>query len=398
MKKDEWIRDFVSFIYGKNENEFLAEGFCTDKTKNIIEKAITEMHKLGMYDYKDVFDIKKRFKRLSWLSDDFFSNILIHLRRTVYRKVEKRSVGACLVIAKKGSAFHSEELNTVFNKSVIQIEEVTTNDRLDKLDNLGKRYYELANSETFIFVYTEDANFQGIYYYKNSETLSQYDKLKKLTQSNAEIFALFVESDKNCIRMFFYGKHIADYYLKESTGQWYLRFVEDIENYIRILKLNDKASTYLSSVILRLSYEKTGAILAFTKEKLKKTDDYKNSDININPMYFGRENCSSQIFEFAMKDGAVLLHLMPNGDENDAMIYETSAILSQTDTPKVKACKSEKKQESFGSRHNAARSLASKYKDAAVFVISENRGISFFYDGKELMLKDEILEGHEKYI
>ncbi|MDR0310954.1 MAG: hypothetical protein LBJ21_05155, partial [Acidobacteriota bacterium] len=218
MSDKKWIEGLVSTIYDKNKGDFTADDWETGAAKNIIAKTVLGLNEYPLSIYKAIFEIKSRYKDISWLSDDSFSSLLIHLRNIVYSKIESHALSACIVVAKTQSAFLKKKLAENFSKSVVVIRDIhkkeTGKDNVVSAAHLKtlSKYYTLANPRTSIFVYSDKKKFLGMFDIKKSKTENQmlpYDKMAEFT-ADCNAFVLLTEENRNCIRMFFCGRHIAD--------------------------------------------------------------------------------------------------------------------------------------------------------------------------------------------
>jgi len=390
----QWIKSLALLVYENCKDAFDSEKCSAEATKNIIEKTIIGLKEYPINVYRIIFAVKSRCPEIAWLPDIFFTDLLAHLRDIANKKIENQSLNVCVLVAKEHSAFLKSQLAVNFIKSMFVIEDACQSGQNNDIVNFARlkilsRYYPLSNQKTSVFVYSDQRKFVGMYDIKkngNEQPLT-YEKMAGFT-TDGETFVLFSEENKNCVRMFSGGKHVADYFLSETTGNWVLRFSEDIENFLKPLNLCSVTQNCLISDIINLSYKRIGAMLVFTNEPLVNGKDYKDSGVRFNKKIFlGEENCKNHLFEAASMDGAVLLKLENSAKAaKKAQIYKFGAILST-------GSKHSKKCDDFnmGARHKTAACFSYSHKEALIVVISENRGISVFAGGEPLLFKDTVV-------
>jgi len=313
-----------------------------------------------------------------------FEQIISHLKKVNYRKIEKHSMGACFVICKadyieqckaKYDEFH---VNTkLFNSTkIIKFDE--------KLSLEIGLLYKTIHPFAAFFLFSSTGEFHGVYNLIRSHTESLSTKtIAELT--NEKAVAFLTQGGTESIRIFSERSLLADYYLSGGDGDWRFRLLSDVKKCISFTKINGNTLIdYICNFIFELSFNRIGALLVFSKNEFKSNDSQDHNTLK--NAYFTDINIET-LKTWASVDGAVISfldgkiqrygQLLPFNEKTKLLEYMTGLI------------KSHQK----GSRHTGAAKYSLEHPEDCIIIVSENRGISILYKeygDHPLMWDDEI--------
>jgi len=332
---------------------------------------------------------------LGSISKDVLKRVLEHLRSVAYRKVENHNIGASILIVPDQSSI--EGVSTVIPKYPMSFD-LASADIENELEYLSLSYKGI-NPKSAMFVYDNELKFIGLYLFRDDS--ENFEKGVQTIGRTIPQSILFTSvGGAYSIRMYRSMKMVADYYHSESKGIWRFRCIKEVRKACDQILLKSSLKPELIDKILEisldLSYDKNGAmIVVCDDENLEsKLTDGKRAIGNIGYSNINSLN-NNQIRDYATMDGAIVLAV-------DGTIREIGVILPVDEIIDDAACAYRDKYEQWcewkvelakkqkGSRHTTAVKFSLQHADACVFVVSENRGISIFYDGKAVLWDDEI--------
>jgi len=217
------------------------------------------------------------------------------------------------------------------------------------------------------------------------DTQKQADK-KAVTEKSDTIairkyphcLAFFLDRDNGSILVYLKGKIAYEYYLSETEGRWRIRAYDDLLQMVTNRR-NFNASQKLSieqifNVIWWLSYKKIGTMLVMTDtinaDRMRNEKSSSRAGRKISrPIGFLMDK--GLIYDLATLDGAILI-------DYDGMVHYAGVQFNYQKSPRSETlCEVVANK---GTRHNQAAYIAAEESQTLVFVVSENRGISVFYD------------------
>lgn len=331
-------------------------------------------------------EIINRFN-LTWLSNEtFFDNLIYHIMNVAHRKIENHSIGVCIAIFGQkltlGNLHQLYEIQAQIPQN--NVEKIVDFDFLESVVSLSyKSIYPL----TAYHAYLHDGKYMGVIKLTSNSDVKSIEKIKEITKSYAKSVFLLSEKNQKCIRIFHAGELAADYYLSENSGNWKLRFYNELKERIRETKIGEDVQKPLSDFIMELSYRKIGAMFVLADDVLLNNDSIAK-EITGSIKFTAETSIIGMVpelfYDLAMLDGAVLI------SKNNGIIKKAGVILSVNvneeldDYWESKISKAQK-----GTRHKSAIHFSIAHPEACVVVISENRGISILHKGRALLWNDE---------
>lgn len=338
------------------------------------------------------------FGHQKYIDKKSLEKIFKHFRSVVHRKVESHNIGASILVVQDKNTINNE-YNTHFTRYPM-----TFNLPSESADN-DLEYLSLAykgiNPKSAMFVYDKQLNFIDIYFIRTGST-SFLDGIKNIGKYIDESVLFTCAGGTEPIRIYQRGEMVADYYQSESEGIWRFRCINDIKKACEKVYENEnfdrKTIEKVLEISLELSFQQTGAMIVICDDndiELKLRDGKRaignvvSSNINDSEV--------NLICDYAAMDGAIVL-------KSNGVIREIGTILPVEDITNDRNSKyfdkyeqweywkSELSKKQKGSRHTTAIKFSLQHKNACIFVISENRGISIFYDGQAILWDDEFLD------
>lgn len=315
------------------------------------------------------------------LDEERLSVILAHLASVIHRKIESKAMKVLFLISKNHCV---DELHRTFPEYPMQRwmsnyikKEVIIPDTLEKIS----LSYMSVNPYIASYLFSSDGFFHGIRQLTNSDENEGISILNERMTGRDEFIAFLAEGKKQCIRIYYKGKLVSDYYLSESNGQWRLRFLNDFNDILKQTCIKTDICDVVCNIIFDLSYRKIGSMLIFNAEKLDEDKDLDKEFEYLKGATIQGERLSI-IRDWASLDGAILMK--KTGD-----IFSVGKILNEYGENQLNGeWKDRITNSQKGARHTVAAAVASTYPEACVVIISENRGISVLYNGKPLVWND----------
>jgi DNA integrity scanning protein DisA with diadenylate cyclase activity len=323
-----------------------------------------------------------------WLTQDTLDKVIDHLTKIVHRRIEKKQLGCCLIV---GETKETELLcsNGGYDNYIIFNNEQANLDKHNFATyplEVAAESYSIIYPSSGAFVWDESLKFKGV---KALGLLSTNEDepenaLMKLTNDHPKTFAFLLERGHNSILIYHDGQLKYEYYLSDYDGGWHIRSKEEmlkaIKTALRISTMRDtKAKVYerVFDTVWWMSYKKIGTMIVIVHpDKIKLLKDNSEEGRSINKPFKMLKN-SNMIYDLAMVDGAILM------DEEDMVHY--GGLHFKYSSPLEKDMT--KRLENKGTRHHqAGHIVCSDSEDAAVFTVSENRGIGVFYKKKIILL------------
>lgn len=321
------------------------------------------------------------------LDQERLSVIFAHLSSVVHRKIESNAMKVLFLITKNDclDEFYRRYKEYPMQRWMSNFikKEAIISDILEKLS----LSYKAINPYTAFYHFSSDGSFHGIRQLTDRDEDDGISILKQQMLGRDEFIAFLAEGRKQCIRIFYRGNMVGDYYLSESKGQWKLRIVNEFIDILKGTCVKAEICELVCNIIFDLSYRKIGSMLIFSDNELNEDKDSDKEYEYLTGATIQGERLS-MIRDWASLDGAILV-------KSTGKIYSVGKILNNYGEKQLASEWKERIANSQkGARHTVAAAVASTHHDACILVISENRGISVLYKGKPLVWDDQI----EKYI
>ncbi|MBQ4078463.1 diadenylate cyclase, partial [bacterium] len=315
--------------------------------------------------------------------------IIRHLRDVCSQKREKHSMSANFIIFSEKCDIAQKARKSIRQESceLNRDSEITFNK--EQRQELYKAY-RLVNSTRSFFAFKKYMVADRVIY--KYEGLFDFSKDKMLIDEQMleicydfETVGFSVEEGKNCIRVYHNATHLFDYYLNESSGDWKLRSRGEIERFVQEF-LKGRMVEQFASTIIDLAYKGIGSMIIITDSIEKFEKDKKSSQIvNIK---LTEELLKGQFFDFASDDGAVVIN---RESEKDLKLYSYGVFINPI-------CDLDEEYNKYiqqthsGTRHEKAARYACENPNDYVFIISDNKTISFLH-GKEIIFwRDKLIK------
>jgi DNA integrity scanning protein DisA with diadenylate cyclase activity len=373
-----WFQDFMQI--------------CNKDTQDIVRQpAISSVPYKYNITEKIFEDCFPEGDKESWIKEDEFERVIEHLTKIVHRKIEKKKVGCCLIVC------NSQDINHLCQKSGLKDyiifdnnsqTIVNYNSSENPLNSVAENYSMILPTSG-AFVWDETLNFKGVKGLNNitlERGTSLNNDLDVITKTYSNSFAFLLERGKNSILIYHNGSLKYEYYLSDYDGSWktrsYASLLEVIKKALNINKVNNIASTIIDKVfdiIWWLSYKKIGTMIVVTdsgkdNEKINKMKRMAEHGRYINQPI--DDLLPNMIYDLAMVDGAILMDF--EGTVHwGGLKFTYQNELSQELDAELK---------NKGTRHSQAGHIATGENDTLVFTVSENRGITVFYESNIIFI------------
>lgn len=368
--------------------------FENDEVSSLIEKSIgftiDEMRRIPynirclLFEIENI-DRKTNQNFFEAIEYDFVGIIIRHLRDVGAQKRESHSMGANFIVFSEKANIGRRSRDTLIENSCnINKEEeiVFSNVQRQHL----YRAYRIVNPARSFFAFKKYKKsdktiykFEGVYDFIDAEKSLD---VKMLSLCNdAETVGFSMEPDNNCIKVYHNYRCFFDYYINESSGDWRCRFRSELESFVR--KFHDgNLGDALVSALIELSYSRCGSMIIITDSdpQFNDGDVYKELKTPLTV-----DLLKEQFLDFAKDDGAVIIRrhnsknlvldsigVMINPKQNLDLRYEE--LIKNTHS---------------GSRHEKAARHACENPNDYVFVISENKTISFLHGTEYIFWRDK---------
>ena len=351
-------------------------------------KAIPYNIRFLLYEIENI-DKKLNQHFFETIDYDFVGAIIRHLRDVCSQKREKHSMSANFIIFSEKCDIAQKARKSIRQESceLNRDSEITFNK--EQRQELYKAY-RLVNSTRSFFAFKKYMVADRVIY--KYEGLFDFSKDKMLIDEQMleicydfETVGFSVEEGKNCIRVYHNATHLFDYYLNESSGDWKLRSRGEIERFVQEF-LKGRMVEQFASTIIDLAYKGIGSMIIITDSIEKFEKDKKSSQIvNIK---LTEELLKGQFFDFASDDGAVVIN---RESEKDLKLYSYGVFINPI-------CDLDEEYNKYiqqthsGTRHEKAARYACENPNDYVFIISDNKTISFLH-GKEIIFwRDKLIK------
>jgi DNA integrity scanning protein DisA with diadenylate cyclase activity len=251
-----------------------------------------------------------------------------------------------------------------------------------------------------MFVYDKELKFIGVYFIRDGSNNFE-EGVKNIGNAISSSILFTSIGGTYSVRMYRSGGMVADYYHSESKGIWRFRCIKEVKDACKQICTGgnlekEKNIEKIIEIIFELSFDKTGAMIVICddEELETKLKDGKRATGNIELSNINTLS-NNQIKDYAAMDGAIVL-------SSDGTIREIGTILPIDDITNDNNCRYHTKYEQWcnwkaelskkqkGARHTTAIKFSLQHEDACVFIVSENRGISIFNNGKAILWDDGI--------
>lgn len=338
-------------------------------------------------------------------------SIITHLFKDMNKKVEKRGVGCCIILAKEP------------DKLLQRLQEFPLIDG----DSIGiaypyegsiDKYHDAVNPLFGGYLLAEDGVFRAIVRFTRRQGKKDTLSPEEITSDVQDVICFLLKRESKKIHVYESGKRVADVFTSEYSSEWVLRFPDQIKQRIReFAPSNNRAIDMIADVCLALSNSNYGGIFVFgPREELKDALANKLEPRESNIKYRKGEQDVTKVgegilIELAKIDGATFIDYdgtiveinfviglkkekeeekePPKLDEALADTATTSekdlAPLTEGDpTPDVEKTIHLRKR---GARHNAGMDVSRACPESLVIIVSENGGISLIRNGVPLELE-----------
>lgn len=322
---------------------------------------------------KVVDEIRENLE-LKWIDRKFFLAIVRLLRRIMFKKEEKRTLGCSVIITNKNTP----------HRLVSQLDDYPLID----LGVTPMKNYSYDELDTFIDVVDP---LSGSFVFDNEGTLHRIVSLKFKNEAGLlksgfdvihaidsiieppSVFILLQRGSRNIV-IYKNGKRSAELYLDERTGEWKGRSVELIRETIRNnSEINPDALEIVLETALGASQQKIGALLILGDLSKEKFEFKKTCQISFSSRTSITDVGTPTLLEFAKLDGAIII-------DDSGLIKRVCTTINPerpVDTLKIFLDR--------GARHKAAEKICRVEPEALVLVISENGGISILKDKEGIL-------------
>jgi hypothetical protein len=309
---------------------------------------------------------------LNWIDRTFFSAILRHFARIIFKKEEKRIMGSSVFIA--GNTNGAQPIaHPLENYPGIDI---VPNGIIFPYYNLDS-YLDMVDPLNGAFIFDEKGAFQRIvsltHRKEGGDSVSAYEVICEITSKTPRSIFILLPRDKRNILFYMDGKKVSELYFAERNGEWNFRSVSHIWD---ILKTNSGIDHDVLNIILETSLElssrRLGGLIVLGNLP-KDTLSYEQSHTPFRTFTDVREIGASRLIDFVKLDGATII------DISGRVKYVNTILRPIQDPGKLEIF------EDRGGRHKIGEEVCKLAPEALVIIISENGGISILKNKKDLI-------------
>lgn len=366
-------------------------------------KGIIEKHKINESVIREIITTSlepvQEFSRALWrlynatcqncpnifsiLDAKLFLRIIKHIRNIVYQKIENRNVGISIIVFSNST----EVDGRFYDVQPISIDRYTktkdTKKFFEDQQNKLKRAYKGVDSKKAFFAFSYDkANetliFKGIRTFDSS--------FEDVCRNNAVGFN--VSEGVPCIRIYHQHRHILDYIISESTGDWVIRIKDAIRDIIekQIDGLHTTDLEILTQIVMQLSYLRIGAMLIITKSPEKFRDKIESHKLLRDDALLEDYFRNGLIYQYAAADGAVVIQFSVGAR---LRLCNNGVVLNPQGKGYSKEYDNLISKSNCGTRHEKAARHSCENPDDCLFVVSENRSISILHGPNPIYWRDD---------
>jgi hypothetical protein len=311
--------------------------------------------------------------QLAWIDRKFFSAILHHFSRIIFKKEEKRIMGSSVLIMEETNA----TLPIAFPFDNYPGIDVGPSEIVYPYHNLDS-LLDIIDPLRGTFVFNGKGDFKRVVTLecenKRGNGFSGYDAICTITKKPPR--SLFILLPRDTRNIFFYkdGEKIAELYMAERLGEWKFRSIE----YIRDILFNHSEiddTNVLEMVLdasLELSSRRLGGLIVLGKLS-KDTFTFQQGLTYIRGLTPLENIGSSRLVDFIKLDGATII------DSSGRLIRTNSIIRPLRDPGNLEIFRDR------GGRHKIGEEICRLAPHALVIIISENGGISILKNKKDLI-------------
>ncbi|MDR2720650.1 MAG: diadenylate cyclase [Nitrososphaerota archaeon] len=359
---------------------------------NIREKIDSSDDDLRNKNYNRFYELLA----LKWDNKNFFGTILTHLKAIINKKIENKHMDACFVVYPKdeardivaGAQYITYPLQPRFYEGInaVPFSFNSENPRLVNTEALKdiSLLYRIIHPFTAFCLFASDGTFYGVCGLRlNKKVVPYTDNICDVPEAQKAMIFLAQGKEKS-IQLYLNRSLIADYYLTESDGDWRFRLLSKYEKVLVTTGITEETAKYVCELIFELSHKRIGSLLIFSDEPnfgLTNLDEHKKMPGNT----IIKQQNNVVILGWASMDGAVLCTksgqvkyvgiIIADGDKKADLTPHINMLINR---------------DQKGSRHVTAASYSKLHKSACVVAISQNMGISIFYDGEVKVWNDLI--------
>lgn len=387
--KEQLKETFLNNLKGVIGNDKMVN----DTVSKVIDYIIPTLRDVPISTRGFLYELKKKYRDIfENFDEEIFIRIVRHMRMVGEQKREKKRIGVNFVYFTNDNArrrFVEDPLEgrlALENPSYkIKLENLLNNEKTTTL----KRTYRFINPKTSFYACNKD-EILGIYKFNENGNDDVFANMVTIT-NNGRALGFSIEGGSSCIRIFFNGQHIADYFVSEQVGRWICHYPKDLDKLFLEIPINDNDRAELVKKVIDLAYLRKGAIIVLTNENNK--DSLKSSqsieldgDVTVSDISNNIFNC------YAENDGATIFKL----DGHHAYLLRFGVIL-QPSGSLIEDYSNLIKNSVSGARHEKAALYACNNPNDYVIVVSENRSISYLHGANPIYWKDEFYVDVDEY-
>ena len=307
---------------------------------------------------------------LDWIGKGLLKKLIGHLFMDVSKKVEKRTVGCCVIVAEEPRKVPNQRLYPLlYPKRDIAYPYGNVDPYHDAIDPLLGGFLIDKNGD-FDSIVRFSANGDGSAHPKN------------VTKGYNRCISLFLGRGAKTIQVYQSDQTVANIFISEYSGEWVVRFNSEVKDAMKKCIPPDVPNDVLdqvAEVCLKLANSNSGAIFVFgprreldiaLEHKLLKKDtkiDY------VFPATIDRVGLDV-LHELAKLDGATFIDYQGN-------ILRTNFVILSKEPPQPATDDSTADVLQRGARHTAGVVASIICEESLVIVISENGGITLLQNG-----------------
>jgi hypothetical protein len=301
---------------------------------------------------------------IDWISDSKLSELLLHLKKVPFYRIETRKVSACVVVVHEGS-------KDAAITAIKGLPPYFDQEKILELSHLFKIYDAMNIDNASLVILDQNLRLLDL-----RTSVDKSAEIPRFINANDRSVVFTVMPEHPIIQIHHKGEIRGELYLWERTGEWNFRHYDSIRGDIASRAFDPKEIDHRKDILKRvfalaigLSNHGFGGIIVWgPHHKLK----LKEPDFVVQPQRIVGANETS-LLNLAKLDGATLI-------SEDGTIQHVNTVISPRESTEtlIEAKAKSALGEIYvnrGARHKTGISTSIECPEALVFIISQNRGI-----------------------
>jgi len=310
---------------------------------------------------------------LDFVETSFLEKVVAHLCGVSSRKVEKLSIGCTIAIV-------NDERVRGLARGLPSYRSVPELDSLSELQDASE-FYNRVDPSYGVFVWSGSGRLHRVCQLPLVRGENGFDGCLRLSLDVPRSIVFYLARGQDCIRIAVGGGMVGDYFLSEATGNWTYRSNAQLRTALQsAVSKSNMASGWdtidrVFDLVGSLSYHRVGSMIIVgdpAPSRVRMT-----AGVHPEQLYLQVGIDEHEFLDLARADGA--MHIAWDGQILSTGVFVT-ALGTGRSVDEVVALDGH-----GGARHRSAKHFASAAGDCVVFVVSENRPITAYVGGEQVI-------------